>query len=405
MKAFVANMQYHHREQAAAHWPWNDENERARHSFNEETVALLDRIRIVLAHFKAILQLTVETPTGDATADAAASLARQAAAGREEIGRILTCRFSDSDCAAGSSRSRASWFKAGSDARAAWDRADGFAHLKHSCAFSGDDVVCSMWPDPLHQYLLRLFATFFSRLLLLAQLIDKSKTSGTTSCFAALKELHERKGLTVSDTMGALHLTRLHGNRLTTALQLLPDAANVFPSPYRGAIADLAVVMPWLRRVTNDVDNIERQYGCGTRGQRGCCEDMSERLKDAVTLLDVYMGNLIPPRPIYRRGKKTDRFWSWTTSPSAWIASTHLPRLFAQRCAMPGGLAGRSAAAPEMGHKVLRKAWHAHSFLNAKIMSGGKSQYYMVARGVIVGKAVFYRDKQRVLKRLRAVVR
>ena len=72
---------------------------------------------------------------------------------------------------------------------------------------------------------------------------------------------------------------------------------------------------------------------------------------------------------------------------------------------MPGGLAGRSAAAPEMAHKVLRKAWPAHSFLNAKIMSGGKTQYFMVARGVIVGKAVFYRTKARVPVRLRKVLR
>ena len=44
MKAFVANMQHHHREQESAGWPWNDENERTRNSFNKEAAALLDRI-------------------------------------------------------------------------------------------------------------------------------------------------------------------------------------------------------------------------------------------------------------------------------------------------------------------------------------------------------------------------
>jgi hypothetical protein len=403
MRAYVANMQHHHREQDSAHWPWNDENELARNSFNAETAVLLDRIRVVEATFVHALQLTTTTDAGDV--DAVASHALQAAAGREEVGKILTCRFTDANC--GGSLSRSSWFKAGSDAQAAWNRADGFGTLKHSCAFSGDEVVCSMWPDPLHQYLLRLFATFFSRLLLLAQIIDKSGLYGGAH-FASLKEAFELKGLTASDAMGAIHLTRLHGNRITTALLVLAEVAAIFPQPYRGAIADMAVVLPWLRRVTNEVDDVERQYGCGKHAAapgRGCCEDMSERLRDAVALLDVYNGNMIPPRPIISRGKQTDRFWSWTTSPSVFIFSTHLVGLFEQRCAMSGGLAGRSAAAPEMAHKVLRKAWHAHSFLNAKIMSGGKTQYYMVARGVIVGKAVFYRSRLRTLARQRKVLR
>jgi len=312
MKAFIANMDAIHANQKAAGWDWAEDH--TRQSFNAPTRALLERLRALRLRFVAALQLRGVGPLPPGGNSTALDAARQTLAALDEMNVILVrkCRFSDSDCGAVAGGSKTDWLPAASTARAAWDSDDGFAHMKHSCVLYGDEADCSIFPDPLHQYLLRLYGTYFERVFLVAKQLDVVGQLGTGR-MAAIKDEVTSAGLSLSDRGGQLHFAQLHGNRIRTAEKL--QLSRHFPQPIRGALADIELTLPYVRRTANDVTDVERQFGED-------CGRLSKRFANVVRMWDVYMSNLSPPNFIYRKGKRTKRVWSWTTSPSVWIFTT-----------------------------------------------------------------------------------
>ena len=340
MKAFVTNYEWIEEGQLDRDWDPKLISEATTGELNHAVLELLRRRRQVSAIFTRALALVGPD--------------LQEKAARSEMKKILVekCRFTDSDCGANPGKSSANWMPDASAARKAWREADGFANMRHRCTFVGDEAECSIWPDPLHQYMLRLFATHFTPLLLTGKMLDKHINYGDGH-LASVKEAFQAVGLSLSDRGGQLHLAQLHGNRIKLALSVVLN--HIFPQPYRGAIAEIEVVLPFLLRASNEIEALERQYGCGTDPldmQGGCCSDLTVKFARLVEMLDVYNSNMIPPLNVWKGGKKTERIWSWCTSPSVYIFTVHSPVLFAERYPTVGGLAGRSTAAPEMAHKV-----------------------------------------------------
>jgi hypothetical protein len=214
---------------------------------------------------------------------------------------------------------------------------------------------------------------------------------------AALMDIISYTRLSVTDARGSLHFGQFHGGRVDVALEL--EMCHIWPEPTAGAIRDMEGLWPFVFSISTRVTDPAEHYGTD-------CAELAALYGDALELIDLLMNEITPPITYVRgKKKKVKRMWAWLTSPSSWTLRMHSPKVFQQRCQLPGGLAGRSAEASELAHKVPRRAWHAHSFLGATKMASGYSQWWHALSNVYHTHFAFVSNAARFGRSSRAMMR